>query len=286
MYTKNLCQLALFALVLFLAVSQSVYANQTAWTEIAPGAKMRLISTNKLSADNEVTAAIEMQLAPGWKTYWRIPGETGIPMVANWNGSQNVGATTFHWPMPKRSLAYGVMDYVYEGDVTIPLTVQLDSPNELAQLAGQINLGVCSDICVPVLWKGALEIDTEKPAAGHAFRLMSASANVPKADERPNAPFEKVGYDKLSDKLVFQPANDPLSNSSLIFDLPKSSLLFDMPHSRPESGTMTIAALSRFDLSSLVGKHVRLTYDSQDGPFTKLVAVKAVRIVDGELNFN
>ncbi len=286
MYTRYLCQTALFALILFLAVSQSVYANETAWTEVAPGAKMRLISTNKLTSDNEIAAAIELKLAPGWKTYWRIPGETGIPMVTNWSGSQNVDATTLHWPMPERSLDYDVMDYVYEGDVTIPLTVQLQNPNELAHLTGMINLGVCSDICVPVLWKGSLEIDIEKPSAGHEFRLMSANANVPQADERPQAPFGRIGYDQQSDSLVFQPATDPLSNSSLIFDLPKNSLLFDVPQFRPESGTISVATLTRFDLTSLVGQNVRLTYDSEAGPFTKLVAVEVVKLIDGELVFD
>lgn len=280
MKARYSCHLALFALLLLLNATQTVFANETPWQEVAPGAELRLISANKMSGDGYVHAAIQLRMEPGLKTYWRIPGETGIPMIANWEGSTNVKTAKMLWPMPTRSLAYEVMDYIYEGDLTIPLQVLLATDDRNAILNARLNLGICSDICVPVLWKGALQIDLEKPSTGHAFRIQAAYAKVPIEDDRADAPFEKMGYDVALDQFITLPAADPLTNETLILDLPKSLLLFDLPHSDPESGLLTVESLADFDLSTLVGQQIRLTYDSAVGPFTKLVKIEALSRVD------
>lgn len=280
MKARYSCYFAMLALLLLLNATQTVLANETPWQEVAPGAQLRLISANKQSQEGYVHAAVQLRMAPGLKTYWRIPGETGIPLVANWDGSTNIEDATIMWPMPTRSMDYDVMDYVYEGDLTIPLQVELLDQNRTAILNTRLNLGICSDICVPVLWKGVLPIDLNSPSAGHSFRITAAYANVPIEDDRADAPFDVIGYDAEFDRLVMRPSKDPLSNKTLILDLPKSSLLFDLPHSDPESGLLTVESLVEFDLSTLIDQQVTLTYDSVDGPFTKLVKIEALSRVD------
>lgn len=269
------------ALILLLIATQTVFASETPWQELAPGAQLRLISSNKLSEKGQVLAAVQIHMAPGLKTYWRIPGETGIPLSANWQGSENVETGSFEWPFPKRIMDYGVMDYVLEGDVTVPLNIVLTDQSANALLVGVLNLGICSDICVPVRWKGELAIDLAKPSPANAFRIQTAYAQVPVLDERANAPFARVGFDADLNQLVLAQAKDPVSNLSLIVDLPKTSLLFDLPQSGPESTFMTVENLTDFDLSTLVDQQIRLTYDSAEGPYTKLVQVEALDRVDG-----
>ncbi|WP_299348963.1 protein-disulfide reductase DsbD domain-containing protein [uncultured Maritalea sp.] len=285
MNARYTCYFALMAVILLLNATQTVFASETEWQEVAPGAQLRLISSNRLSADGHVEAAMQLRMAPGLKTYWRVPGETGIPLVATWLGSSNVLKGSFDWPFPKRSLDYGVMDYVFEGDITVPLKLALIDNSQTAKLVAALNLGICSDICIPVRWTGRLDIDLQKASAGHAFRINAAYANVPAQDDRVHAPFSRIGYDAQSNRLVMARAADPLSNESLIVDLPKNTLLFDAPHSAPELGLMTVASLTDFDLSTLVDQQIRLTYDSAEGPFTKMVRVEGLSVVDGALIF-
>ena len=45
-------------------------------------------------------AGLSLTLSPGWKTYWRSPGEAGIPPLFDWSGSDNIASVRLHWPSP------------------------------------------------------------------------------------------------------------------------------------------------------------------------------------------
>lgn len=95
-------------------------------------------------------AALRLTLAPGWKTYWRAPGEGGIPPAFGWAGSQNIGATTFHWPTPEVIDQNGLRSFGYHGTVVIPVEVTPAVPGQATRMQGEVEIGVCLDICVPV----------------------------------------------------------------------------------------------------------------------------------------
>jgi DsbC/DsbD-like thiol-disulfide interchange protein len=95
-------------------------------------------------------AAIRLTLAPGWKTYWRAPGDAGIPPAFNWQGSENISSAQFHWPVPEVFHINGMQSIGYSGQVVIPVEFTPNRPGELARIAGEVDLGVCHDICVPV----------------------------------------------------------------------------------------------------------------------------------------
>jgi len=95
-------------------------------------------------------AGIRFRLAPGWKTYWRAPGEAGIPPLFTWEGSQNVAAAAFHWPVPQVFDQSGMQSIGYAGDVVIPVEITPGSDGSAPRLAGSVEIGVCHEICVPV----------------------------------------------------------------------------------------------------------------------------------------
>ncbi len=68
-------------------------------------------------------AALQISLAPGWKTYWRAPGDAGIPPAFNWQGSQNLQSVELHWPTPKIFDLNGMLTLAYEGTVVIPIEI-------------------------------------------------------------------------------------------------------------------------------------------------------------------
>jgi DsbC/DsbD-like thiol-disulfide interchange protein len=95
-------------------------------------------------------AGIRLTLAPGWKTYWRAPGDAGIPPAFSWQGSENIAAAQFHWPVPEVFHTNGMQSIGYSGQVVIPIELTPTRPGEVARLAGDVEIGVCHDICIPV----------------------------------------------------------------------------------------------------------------------------------------
>ncbi|MGB3147735.1 MAG: protein-disulfide reductase DsbD domain-containing protein, partial [Paracoccaceae bacterium] len=57
--------------------------------------------------------ALQLTMAPGWKTYWRAPGDAGIPPEFTWKGSDNIGAVAFHWPRPEVVVVGGYRTIAY-----------------------------------------------------------------------------------------------------------------------------------------------------------------------------
>lgn len=95
-------------------------------------------------------AGLTIRLAPGWKTYWRAPGESGIPPVFNWSGSMNVAAVGVHFPVPKVFEQGGMRGIGYVDHVTLPLIVRTHDASAPVRLRGEIDIGVCEEVCVPV----------------------------------------------------------------------------------------------------------------------------------------
>ena len=99
--------------------------------------------------DGTHMAGLRFTLAPGWKTYWRAPGDAGIPPLFGWAGSQNVAGAEFHWPAPEVFHINGMMSIGYSGQVVIPVEFTPEGAGEL-HVAGRVEMGVCEEICVPV----------------------------------------------------------------------------------------------------------------------------------------
>ncbi|MBU2994163.1 protein-disulfide reductase DsbD family protein [Octadecabacter sp. 1_MG-2023] len=107
-------------------------------------------------------AGLQLRLADGWKTYWRAPGDGGIPPRFGWQGSQNLSGAAFHWPVPEVFDQNGMRSIGYSQSVVIPVELSVTDDTAPALMRGQVQIGVCDEICVPVL----LEFDTALPATG------------------------------------------------------------------------------------------------------------------------
>ncbi len=96
-------------------------------------------------------AAIRIELAEGWKTYWRFPGEAGIPPSFDWSGSENLASVQLHWPVPRVFYTNGLRSIGYKGVTVIPIELTPASPaGGPIRLRGRIQIGVCEDICIPM----------------------------------------------------------------------------------------------------------------------------------------
>jgi suppressor for copper-sensitivity B len=109
-----------------------------------------------------VSAGLAIEMAPGWKTYWRSPGEVGLPPELNWEGSANVAGVDLAYPAPTRFTAFEIENFGYGDEVVFPLTVRLDEPGAPARLNLRADLLVCADVCIPETVELALDL----PAGG------------------------------------------------------------------------------------------------------------------------
>jgi DsbC/DsbD-like thiol-disulfide interchange protein len=112
--------------------------------------------------DGSHVAALHLTLAPGWKTYWRAPGDAGIPPAMDFAGSRNLAAVTPVWPTPEVFFQNGLQTVGYDGQLILPLRIQPQHSAEPAHVAAHVQLGVCNTICVPV----DLSFSLDLPARG------------------------------------------------------------------------------------------------------------------------
>ena len=122
--------------------------------------------------DGARMAGLRIALAPGWKTYWRNPGEAGIPPRFDWTGSQNVAEVAVIWPRPHAFDSYGYQTIGYKGDVTLPLRVTPKDPARPVALRLALEYGVCADVCVPERAELALNVAPDE--AGEAAPIRAS----------------------------------------------------------------------------------------------------------------
>lgn len=128
-------------------------------------------------------AGLDITLAAGWKTYWRMPGDAGVPPQFDWSRSRNVKSVTVLWPAPTRFTDKGGETVGYKDRVVFPLDVVAKDPARPIDLALDAFLGVCEVICIPV----KLDLSLLQSAASpeEASLIAAFAARVPqKADAR------------------------------------------------------------------------------------------------------
>lgn len=147
------------------------FGNPVLRAEILPGWE---------TAQGTRIAALRIEMAEGWHTYWRIPGEAGIAPRFDWGQSQNVAAITPLWPRPEVFRQNGLTSFGYENELILPLEITPTRPGRAMALMGEITVGVCRDACVPVdlSVRGAL-----RGAGDRDPRITGALAMAPETGE-------------------------------------------------------------------------------------------------------
>lgn len=142
--------------------------DKVAQAEIIPGWQ---------EADGTRVAAIRITLKPGWKTYWRSPGDAGIPPSFDWSGSGNVRSVDLTWPTPKVFSQNGMRSIGYVQEVILPIRVEPKRSGKPLRLKADMDIGVCRDICVPATLKVSAKISAD--SSKRDPRIAAAIASRP-----------------------------------------------------------------------------------------------------------
>jgi len=157
-------------------------AAESAWAR-GGKAEARLVAAVDGAGDlSAVPLGLEIRMSPGWKTYWRSPGDAGLPPRLDWTGSANLEGATLRYPAPHRFTLFGLETVGYSGEVLFPLTVQPERPGGALDLRLGLDLLVCDDtLCIPDRLDLALSLPAGPagPDADAANRIARAQAQVP-----------------------------------------------------------------------------------------------------------
>src|SRR3954453_22151084 len=171
-----------FAEILLVAVfAVEVRADDSSpWQRDAHSA-VRLLAGSR--SGGVLLGGIAFQLQPGWKTYWRTPGDSGVPPRFDFSKSDNVEAVTVLWPAPtKFDDGAGGHSLGYHDQIVLPLKIVAKSADKPTILRADISYAVCEKICIPVEAKAELAFtsvaSTEDSALAAALDAVPKPANV------------------------------------------------------------------------------------------------------------
>jgi DsbC/DsbD-like thiol-disulfide interchange protein len=138
---------------------------------------VRLLAGSRSGA--VLLGGIAFQLQPGWKTYWRSPGDSGVPPRFDFTKSDNIEAVTVLWPAPMRfDDGAGGVSLGYHDQIVLPLRIVPKSADKPVTLRAEVNYAVCEKLCIPV--EANVELAFNSVASTEDSALFAALDTVPK----------------------------------------------------------------------------------------------------------
>jgi suppressor for copper-sensitivity B len=126
--------------------------------------QVRLVSAVTTVGDADtVRLGLQFKLQPGWKIYWRSPGDAGLPPRPDWKGSRNLADATIRWPAPERFELFGLDTFGYGDEVVLPIDARVEHRGEALALRMALDYLVCEKICIP--YQASLRLDLPAGAA-------------------------------------------------------------------------------------------------------------------------
>jgi DsbC/DsbD-like thiol-disulfide interchange protein len=174
-----------FATFLILAVAAAGGAALAAGSSSSPwisstNSKVRLVSgTVDVAGAPVLLAGIQLRMTPGWKTYWRNPGDSGVPPTFDWSGSKNLKHAEVLYPAPHRFADAGGMAIGYDDEVVFPVKLTPERDGEPIELKLALAYGLCKDLCIPNDASLSLTL-AQNAGKGDALLLETFLARVPK----------------------------------------------------------------------------------------------------------
>ncbi|MDF2097114.1 protein-disulfide reductase DsbD family protein [Aquibaculum arenosum] len=187
--------LLLTLLVALLGSSGSALAAAGAWAE-NEHSRVRLITESEATGEEaELRAGLQFEMAPGWKTYWRSPGDAGYPVSVDWSASENLADVSFNWPVPHRFELFGLDTFGYDEEVVFPLTLVPERPGEPIRLAARVDYLLCETICIPYEEDVRLTLPAGTATPGpEAFLIDLYRSQLPQPEAESGLSLSQVGF--------------------------------------------------------------------------------------------
>lgn len=150
----------------------------SSWVELGE-ARLRLIMETPEDGDIELRAGLEIQLAGNFKTYWRNPGDSGVPPLADFSGSTGLRDSRIEFPFPTRfDDGAGGTAFGYKKSVILPISA-IREKNSTPKLHLKLDFAVCGTMCIPLSATLELAPGAASAPLDHPGFLESARQQVP-----------------------------------------------------------------------------------------------------------
>lgn len=176
---------------------------------------------------------IEVQLQQGWKTYWRTPGDSGVPPRFDFSKSTNVESVTPLYPAPRSfSDGAGGMSFGYVKNVVFPLRIVPKNPNEPVLISANVSYAVCEKLCLPV--EAQVELAFTSTASAQDSVVAAALNKVPKpATTSDAAAYALRSFVREGDKVVIDIATQNPAALELFAEGPTPDWALPQPKQVP-----------------------------------------------------
>ncbi len=238
-------------------------------------AQARLIAGGSIpdAPSGTIAAGVEIQLADGWKTYWRNPGSSGVPPLFDWSDTSNLASVEVRYPAPTRLADRGGDTIGYKHRLIFPIVVRPADPQREITLDVSIEFGVCKDICIPMQTHLALIVPPaygKGPVSGDLALALNHVPRPPSA-RRPSDPsLGKTTVALDADKPVIRlEATFPggAGDGDIFIEVPDGLWIpMTKRDGAPEGDTARFMVdMTEADISELKGKTARITLVSPRG---------------------
>ncbi len=254
----------LMALTGSIGPSSAQTAGLTSPWVTSPQSRVRLIggTVAGVTEPGVILAGIEIIMAPKWKTYWRMPGDSGVPPAFDWAGSENLADARVLYPAPTRIKDKSGVAIGYMSSVVMPVEVRAKDPARPVKLAVTMEYGVCLDICVPVEAKLTLDLPPSASAPPSIPALGVALAQVPRPGDkrRPGDPLVTSVRSTAGALLLTVSAVDASKPVDIFVETPDGSYIASPDGIVPKNGIAEFRIpVAAADFAGLVGKPLVLT---------------------------
>src|SRR6201993_2368677 len=221
--------LGVAATILFSLFAPDARAQDASpWQQDAHSA-VRLLAGSRSGA--VLLGGIAIQLQEGWKTYWRPPGDSGVPPRFDFSKSENIEAVTVLWPAPtKFDDGAGGHSLGYHDQIVLPLRIVVKNADKPVTLRAAVNYAVCEKLCIPV--EANPELAFTSVASTEDSALFAALDTVPKpaniGDPNP-LPIRDVKRDGKTTVLVDVVAPADAGNVNLFVEGPTPDWALPVP---------------------------------------------------------
>ncbi|HLA21220.1 MAG TPA: protein-disulfide reductase DsbD domain-containing protein [Pseudolabrys sp.] len=173
----KLLHVALAACGVVLLGAPAHAADASPWSQDSRSG-LRLVAGANRQSEAPLRAGIEIKLQPGWKTYWRYPGDSGVPPRFDFSGSDNLKSATVLYPAPHLFADEIGRSLGYKDAVMFPLLISPAQPGKPVTLRLKLDYAVCEKLCIPA--EGRAELTLGAGDSSHDATLAAAEARVPK----------------------------------------------------------------------------------------------------------
>ncbi len=172
--------------------SSSAHAAEAAWV-MNERSSIRVVAWGPSPDEPDaIVLGIHLRLQPGWETYWRTPGDAGVPPDFFFDETENVDELYVDWPLPERKVQAGMTTYVYKDEVLLPVTIYPHEATQPVKFRMRVTYAACREVCTLEEADLALDVMPSAKDAKLTPLFEKNKARMPILENTPELAIDRV----------------------------------------------------------------------------------------------